>query len=93
MERRAEEHGRAVVRGDMDAVVSDIAPELHPHVQEVAAVLPQPTTDARVLSVDVRDDYAICDIQYANDEQSVTLRSRWQERDGRPLIVEVAPAT
>jgi hypothetical protein len=58
MEQRAEEHGQAVVRGDMDAVM---------------------------------DDHAICEIRYSNDEKSVTLRTRWEDRDGQPLIVEVRP--
>jgi hypothetical protein len=91
MEQTAEHHGHAVVRGDMDAVVADIAEELHPGVPQVAALLPQPTADAQVVSLDVQDDHAICEIRYSNEETSITLRSRWEERDGRPLIVEVGP--
>ena len=91
MERSTEAHGQAVVRGDMDAVVADIAEELHPHVPEVAGLLPQPTTEALVTSLDVQDDHAIAEIHYSNDEAAVTLRSRWEERDGRPVIIEVAP--
>jgi hypothetical protein len=72
MEQIAEEHGQKVVRGDMDAVVADIAEELHPHVPEVAGLLPQPTTEANVLNVDVQGSQAICEILYAGDEKSVT---------------------
>jgi hypothetical protein len=91
VEQRAEEHGQAIVRGDMDAVMADIAKELHPGVPQVAGLLPQPTTNADVVSVDVQDDHAICDIRYSNDQQSITMRSRWEDRDGRPRIVEVGP--
>jgi hypothetical protein len=91
MKQAAEEHGQAVVRGDMDAVVADIAEELHPGLPEVAGLLPQPTEYAEVLALDVQADHATCAIRYSNNQKSITLRSRWEDRDGRPLIVQVGP--
>lgn len=91
MQQTAEQHGQSIVRGDMEAVTGDIAEELHPQVPQVAGLLPQPTTSAEVVNLDVHDDHSMCDIRYSNDDASVTLRSRWEERDGRPVIVEVGP--
>jgi hypothetical protein len=91
MQERAEEHGQAVVRGDMDAVAADIVEELHPQLPQVVDLLPQPTTNAEVLSIDAQGDHAIVEIRYSNDEKSVTLRSRWEDRDPGPQLVDVAP--
>jgi hypothetical protein len=92
MQERAEAHGQAVVRGDFDAVAADIIEEMHPQLPAVAELLPQPTTQADVLRCDVEDDHAIVEIRYSNDDKSITLRSRWEDRDGTVLIVEAAPA-
>jgi hypothetical protein len=90
MERLAAEHGRKVVRGDMDGVMADIAEELRAKGTGVSDRMPRPTTEANVLSVDVRGAQAICEIRYSGADKSVTLRSRWEERDGKPVIVELA---
>ncbi|MGW8814596.1 hypothetical protein [Gordonia terrae] len=42
MERRAREHGEAVVAGDQPRIIADIVEELHPVVPQLAATLPQP---------------------------------------------------
>jgi hypothetical protein len=90
--KHAEAHAKAVVDGDMDAVTADFVPELRGQIQEIAQNLPQPTTEADVRKVEMEEDHAIVEIRYANDETSVTLRSRWEEHDGRPMIVGAAPA-
>jgi hypothetical protein len=92
MRKIAEAHGQAVVDGDFDAVAADLVPEMRPALPEVAKLLPQPVTGADVIRLDIEDDHAIVEIRYSNDEKSLTLRSRWEDVDGRPLIVEAAPA-
>lgn len=49
---------------------------------------PQPVNTAEVLSVEMADDDgAIVHIRYSGDESSLTIRTRWEDREGRPLIV------
>ena len=91
MEQTAEQHAYAVVRGDMRAVAADLVPALRPQLPEVGKQLPQPCTSADVRRVDARDDHTIVEIEYSGDDKTITLRSRWEERDGGPLIVEVKP--
>jgi hypothetical protein len=86
------EHADAVVRGDMDAVIADFTEGLRPHVPEIAQALPQPVTSAEVLSIDVGDAETVAMIRYTGDTDEVTIRSRWQDEDGRPVIVHAEPA-
>jgi hypothetical protein len=87
----AEEHARAVERGDLAAVTADFIPELHPQVPELAKSLPQPCNTGEVLSVEDKDDHAVVQIRYTGDDAAVTIQTRWEDRDGRPLIVGGEP--
>jgi hypothetical protein len=86
------QHADAVVRGDMDAVVADFSEELRPQVPEIGKALPQPVTAAEVLSVDVGDSESVAMIRYSGETDEATIRSRWQDQGGRPVIVQAEPA-
>ena len=86
------QHADAVVRGDMDAVIADFTEVLQPHVPEIAKALPQPVTSADVLSVEVGDSESVAMIRYSGEAGEVTIRSRWQDEGGRPVIVHAEPA-
>ena len=87
-----QQHADAVVRGDMDTVIADFTEGLRPHVPELAQALPMPVTEAEVLSVEVGEDESVARIRYAGDSGEVTIRSRWQDEGGRPVIVHAEPA-
>jgi hypothetical protein len=87
-----EKHAVAVERGDMDAVVADFSMELRPQVPQIATALPQPVTAAEVLSIEIGDAECVALIRYSGDNDEVTIRSRWQEQDGSPVIVAAEPA-
>jgi hypothetical protein len=91
MEQNAEQHANAVVRGDMQAVAADLAPALRPSLPEIGKLLPSPTTDANVMSVDAKDDHCMVEIKYTGADKSITVRSRWEDVDGQSFIVEAAP--
>ena len=87
-----EAHADAVARGDMDAVVADFQEEMRAQVPDLAPqLLPLPVKTAEVLDVTVNDGEAVARIRYTGESGQATLRSRWQEVGGRPLIVEVEP--
>src|SRR4051812_45079039 len=86
-----QQHADAVVRGDMDAVVADFAEAMRPHVPEIAKALPQPVTSANVLGVEVGETESVATIRYAGEDSDVTIRSRWQDEGGRPVIVHAEP--
>jgi hypothetical protein len=85
------QHAAAVERGDMDAVIADFSEDLRPQVPQIAQALPQPVTAAEVLSVEVGDAESVALIRYSGDSGEVTIRSRWQEQAGRPVIVGAEP--
>jgi 5,10-methenyltetrahydromethanopterin hydrogenase len=85
----AEAHAKAVVDGDMDTVTNDFVPEMRDGIGDVAQKLPQPTTDAEIERFEMEDDHAVVQIRYSNDDGSLTITTRWEEHDGRPMIVEV----
>jgi hypothetical protein len=86
------QHADAVVRGDMDAVVADFTEDVQPHVPEIAKALPQPVTSAEVLNVEIGESETVAMIRYSGDNGAITIRSRWQDHGGRPVIVHAEPA-
>jgi len=92
MRARAEEDADAVARGDVDAVVADFTEALQPQFPQIAQALPQPVTAAEVLSVEVGETESVALIRYSGAADEVVVRSRWQEQDGRPVIVHAEPA-
>ena len=89
--KHAEAHAKAVIEGDMDSVTNDFVPDMRDRVPEIAKQLPQPVENAEVEHVDVKDDHAMVRIRYSNEEQSLAIETRWEEHDGRPMIVHGKP--
>jgi hypothetical protein len=87
----AERHAKSVERGDMAAVASDLIEDLHPQLPVIGQILPNPCTEAKVLSVEPAEDHAIVHIRYTGDDKTVTIRSRWEQRGGTPMIVDAGP--
>ncbi len=90
--RHAEEHGRAMVAGDLGRAASDLAPEAQAQARDVMRELPRSLTAADVVSVREEGEDSVVRIQYEGEGRKVTLESRWADRDGRPMIVGLAVA-
>jgi hypothetical protein len=90
--QHVEAHVKAVLEGDMDTVTNDFVPDMRDKVQGIAGKLPQPTEDAEIEKLDMEDDHANVQIRYSNERESVAVRTRWEEHDGRPMIVEASEA-
>ncbi len=83
-----EAHGDAVVRGDTAVVVGDFSDQSNPQIPQIGRALPRPTTAAEVLGVEFGETEAVADVKYSGESKVVTVRSRWQEVGGRPMIVD-----
>src|SRR5262245_608952 len=92
MQDHVKQHAGAVVRGDMDAVTADFSEELRPQVPQITQALPQPVTAADLQSLDVGESESVAVIRYSGDTGDITIRSRWQDEGGRPVIVHAEPA-
>jgi hypothetical protein len=90
----AQAHADAVIRADWDAVFGDFAPEVRQALIDAGPPpgMPEQVTAAEVRRVEDAGEKAIVEIHYAGAESWVTVRSEWKDRDGRPMIVTVAPA-
>jgi hypothetical protein len=40
----------------------------------------------------MQDDHANVQIRYSNERESTAIRTRWEEHDGRPMIVDASEA-
>ena len=83
----AEAHGDAVVKGDQQHLMADIAPEALAALGPVAAAMPNPVKSASVESVDAGGDEAVVRICYSGDDKTTTVQSRWAQKGDRPVIV------
>ncbi len=90
--QHVEAHVKAVLEGDMDTAANDFVPDMRDKVDDVTGKLPQPIENADVEKLDMKDDHAIAQIRYSNERESVAIRTRWEEHDGRPMIVEASEA-
>jgi hypothetical protein len=88
----AQAHGEAVVRGDMDAIFADIAPDVQEAFRATGPPpgLPKVVTAAHAAEVEADGDSAVAAIVYTGDDgRVVTVRSRWEPRGERPMITEI----
>lgn len=85
----AQAHGDAVVAGDLRRAGSDLDGEALAQAGGVMKQLPRTITAAELVSVEVAGDAAIVRTRYSGDEGEGTVECRWEDREGRPKIVDM----
>jgi len=80
----------ALVAGDIDKATTDFSPELRKHLGEVISLLPLPSTEAAVLSIDHGGSAYVVVLRLVSETEEVMLQTRWKDRDGRPTIIEAS---
>ncbi len=85
----AEQHGRAIVEGDLRRAAGDLTPEAQAQAPDVMANFPKRVESAEVISLDVQGEEAVVQARYSGEGTDVTVESRWGERDGRPRILDM----
>ena len=91
MRGRAQALAEAVMRGELEGVMADVAEPLRPAFRDLAPLLPEPVTSVAVANVDVRGDRATVHLVFRGGDEPLIVLSQWEERDGRPVIVAAAP--
>lgn len=84
----AEAHGKAAVTGDMVTLMADIDPSAMEALGTVAGAFPSPLESAEVASLRLEGDVAVVQMAYTGNNTTVTVESRWAERDGRPKVID-----
>lgn len=88
---RAEAVCIAIVAGDVEAATQDFSEELRRNLGEVLALLPLPSSEATVESIDStgHGSHTVV-LRLVGEREEVQVQTRWKERDGRPTIVEAS---
>lgn len=88
---RAEAFCAAAVAGDIDRVIADFSAELSHNLGEVLALLPLPSNQAMVETVERAggSGYTVV-IRLVGETDEVQLQTRWKDRDGRTTLIEAS---
>jgi hypothetical protein len=93
-EQAVRDHARAfcdaILAGDIDRAIEDFSKELRQNLGEVVAMLPLPSNEATVESVEHGGAGYNVVIRLAGELEEVLIQTRWKDRDGRPTIVEAS---
>ena len=80
----------ALDAGDVDAATEHLSPELRRNLGEVLALLPLPTNDSTVESVERAGSGFNVVLRLLGEAHEVELQTRWKDRRGQPTIVEAS---
>jgi hypothetical protein len=88
---RAEALCAALVTGDVGQATEDFSKELRQNLGEVIVLLPLPSTEATVESIDRGGGSGFTVVlRLVGETEEVLIQTRWKERDGRPTVIEVS---
>jgi hypothetical protein len=78
----------ALVAGDIDRAIQDFSKELRQNLGEVLALLPLPSSEATVESVEHGGSGYNVVIRLVGATEEVQIQTRWKDREGKPTVVE-----
>ena len=78
----------ALVAGDIDRAIQDFSKELRQNLGEVLALLPLPSSEATVETVEHGGSGYNVVIRLVGETEEVQIQTRWKDRDGKPTVVE-----
>jgi hypothetical protein len=80
----------ALDAGNVEAATAFLSPELQRNLGEVLALMPLPTNESTVGSVDRSGSGCNVVLRLLGETDEVELQTRWKDRDGEPTLVEVS---
>jgi hypothetical protein len=80
----------ALVAGDIDQAIEDFSTELRRNLGEVLALLPLPSNEATVESVEHGGSGYNVVLRLVGESEEVMIQTRWKDREGRPTIIEAS---
>ena len=80
----------ALDAGDISQATECMSPELQRNLGEVLALLPLPSVDSEVVSVERGGSGYNVVVRLMGETDEVELQTRWKDRDGQPTLVEVS---
>lgn len=86
---RADMHANAVMSGDMAVAARDLTEEGKSAAPVVMKGMPRPVTGVEIIKVESEGDQVVAHIAYRGDDAEHVVASIWEERDGRPMIIDL----
>ena len=80
----------ALVAGDVELATADFSDELRRHLGEVLALLPLPSSEAAVDSIEHGGSGYNIILRFVGETEEVRIQTRWKDRDGRATMVEAS---
>lgn len=80
----------ALVTGDIEVATEDFSTELRRNLGEVLSLLPLPSNEASVDSVEHGGSGFNVVLRLVGENEEVLIQTRWKDRDGRPTVVEAS---
>lgn len=80
----------ALDAGDIERATEHMSPELQRNLGEVLALLPLPSNESTVLSVDRGGSGYNVVMRLVGETDEVEVQTRWKDRDGAPTLVEAS---
>jgi hypothetical protein len=80
----------ALVAGDVDAAIKDFSQELRRNLGEVLALLPLPSIEATVDSIERGGSGFVVVLRLLGESEEVLIQTRWKDRDGEPTLIELS---
>jgi hypothetical protein len=87
---RAQAMCDGIVAGNIELATEDFSKELRRNLGEVIALLPLPSSEASVESVDHGGSGYSVILRLVGESEEALIQTRWKERDGRPTVVEAS---
>jgi hypothetical protein len=87
---RATAFCEALDAGDVEGATTHMSPELQRNLGEVLALLPLPSNESTVESVEKSGPGYNVVLRLAGETDEVELQTRWKDRDGTPTLVEAS---
>ena len=88
--QRAELLCEAFVAGDVGRAIELFSPQLREHVGEVVSLLPLPMSEATIESIEHGGSAVNVVLRLVGETEDVEFLTRWKERDGVPVLIEVS---
>ena len=80
----------ALVAGNVDLAIADFSKELRQNLGEVVSLLPLPSIEAAIDSVEHGSSGFVVVLRLLGETDEVMLQTRWKDRDDQPTVVEVS---